>query len=139
MMDIFFQDPNEIPLPPQEVRIRDLTAEPWPDGRRVRVYLEVDPFQRRPSADMTITGQDGQEVAHAAIIESMTRKIEVTLHLRPAPAPGECTLAVTLFFTQALPEPAETNPASPAEAEIPTLPEPLVVDQRSIQFTIEPS
>ena len=42
-MDIFFQDPTDIPLPPEEVRIRELTAEPWPDGRRVRVYVELTP------------------------------------------------------------------------------------------------
>lgn len=137
MMDIFFQDPTEIPLPPQEVRIRELAAEAWPDGRRVRVYLEVDPFQKRPSADLTITAQDGLEVAHASLIESMTRKIELTLHLRSAPAPGEFTLTAVLFFTQPLPEPVEPSPDTPTESEIPTLPEPLVVDQRSIQFTVD--
>ena len=53
-MDIFFQDPTEVPLPPNEVRIRALRAETYPDGQRVRVYLEVDPSQQRPSADLAI-------------------------------------------------------------------------------------
>ena len=81
-MDIFFADPNEVPLPRDEVRIRELTADPWPDGRRVRVYLEVDPFQARPNADLVILDSRGRQVAHANIIESIDRKIEVTLHLR---------------------------------------------------------
>jgi hypothetical protein len=87
-MDIFFTDPTEVPLPPHEVRIRALTAEPWPDGRRVRVSLEVDPFQVRPNADLVIVDENGREVAHANVIESLERKIEVTLHLRPAPESG---------------------------------------------------
>ena len=39
-MDIFFQDPGAIPLPPDDVKIVELRAEPWPDNRRVKVYLE---------------------------------------------------------------------------------------------------
>ena len=66
-MDIFFQDPSEIPLPPEEVRIREVRAEPWPDGQRVRVYLEVDPFQQRPNADVKITDAAGEEEAQASI------------------------------------------------------------------------
>ncbi len=87
-MDIFFADPTEVPLPPDEVRIRVLNAEPWPDGRRVRVYLEVDPFQVRLNADLVIVDDHGREVAHANIIESLERKIEVTLHLRPVLGSG---------------------------------------------------
>ena len=58
-MDIFFRDPSEIPLPPDEVRIRVLHADPYPDGQRVRIHLEVDPFQRRPNADVRITNAPG--------------------------------------------------------------------------------
>lgn len=110
-MDIFFTDPTEAPLPPEEVRIRKLQADPWPDGRRVKVYLEVDPFQRRPSADLTITDRDGREVAGASVIESMNRKMEMNLHLRGA-GPGEFTLRAIVFYA-VLPSPDET--AGPTE------------------------
>jgi hypothetical protein len=132
-MDIFFQDPNEIPLPPQEVHIRDLQASAFPDGQRVRVTLEVDPFQKRPSAELVIHGAGGDLLAAASVIESMTRKIELTLHLRfagTAPAPGAVyTLSAVLYY-QAPPE----EPAAPGQA--PQLLPPQVVDEKTITFQI---
>ena len=100
-MDIFFTDPNETPLPPDQVRIRELRAEPSSDGQRVRVYLEVDPFQfdKRPNAELVITGAQGQEVASASVIGSMTRKMELTLHLRGIKGGGQFTLHATLFYS----------------------------------------
>jgi len=127
-MDIFFQDPDEIPLPPEEVRIRELRAEAWPDGQRVRVYLEVDPFQKRPSAELTLTGPDGAEAARASILETVSRQMELNLHLRPDAAPGEYTLDVTVYY-QKLPGPEQ--PDAP-------MPEPLIVDRGQVSFAIPP-
>ena len=83
-MDIFFQDPTAIPLPPDEVRVKDLRAAPWQDNRRVGIYLEVTPFQKRPNADITIHNPSGQVVATASIVETMITKMELTMHLRGA-------------------------------------------------------
>jgi hypothetical protein len=124
-MDIFFTDPSETPLPPGEVRIRKLQADPWPDGRRVKIYLEVDPFQRRPSADLTITDRDGREVAGASVIESMNRKMEMNLHLRDA-EPGEFTLQVVVFYAAV----QEPNEAAEAGGSI----ERTIVDTASVTF-----
>jgi len=109
-MDIFFQDPTEVPLPPDEVRIRALRAETYPDGQRVRVYLEVDPSQQRPSADLAIRDSAGNEVTNASIVESMYRKMELTMHLRH-PQPGETyTLSAVIFFVQQPPAGEEPDP-----------------------------
>lgn len=108
-MDIYFQDPSEVPLPPEEVRIRLLHAEPMADGRRIKVHLEVDPFQRRPSAELLIRTADGEERASTSIVESMTRKMEVTMHLRGAPPPGRYSLQAILFYSQAV-EPEGDQP-----------------------------
>lgn len=97
-MDIFFADPSEVPLPPEEVRIRNFRAEPWPDGRRVRIILEVDPSQKRPNADVMINNQQGKEVATASIIESIDRHIEVTMHLRESHPKGNYLAVAKLFF-----------------------------------------
>jgi hypothetical protein len=133
-MDIFFADPSEVPLPPGEVRIRALNVEPWPDGKRLRVYLEVDPFQKRPNADLTLIDQDGRELSSVSIIESMTRKMELVMHLR-GEAPGACTLQALLYYA-ALPQsvgPGETPAGDPA-------PEPkmerTVVDERQVTFEL---
>ena len=109
-MDIFFQDPTEVPLPPDEVRIRALRAETYPDGQRVRVYLEVDPSQQRPSADLAIRDSAGNEVTNASIVESMYRKMELTMHLR-RPQSGETyTLSAVIFFVQQPPAGEEPDP-----------------------------
>ena len=134
-MDIFFQDPNEIPLPPDEVRIRELQASAFPDGQRVRVILEVDPFQKRPSAELTIRDAGSNLLAAASVIESMTRKIELTLHLRfpgtssAATTPAAYTLSAVLFY-QAPPE----EPSAPGQT--PLLLPPKVVDEKTITFQI---
>jgi hypothetical protein len=97
-MDIFFADPSEVPLPPNEVRIRELRAEPWPDGRRVHIYLEVDPFQLRPNADLVIKNDQGDEVSQINIIESMDRKIEATMHLRVTSPSTQYKVFATLYY-----------------------------------------
>lgn len=126
-MDIFFQDPDEIPLPPEEVRIRQLRAEVWPDGRRVRVFLEVDPFQKRPSVELTIQDSDGQMLASASIIESMTRQIELTMHLRGEIQPGWVQLSAVLFYLAPPPEPGQAVEYEPKG-------KPEIIDQKQISF-----
>ena len=111
-MDIFFADPHEVPLPPEEVHIRELKAIPL-DERRVRVYLEVDPFQKRPNADLLIQDEQGNSLASASIIESMQRKMEITMHLRGAKPGSVCTLQARLFFAT-LPPPGE-GPDAPGD------------------------
>ncbi len=131
-MDIHFTDLSEVPLPPNEVRIRALRAEPWPDGRRVHIYMEVDPSQRRPSADLVITNEQGQEVAVASIIENIVRQIEVIMHLRHAQVGERYTLSATLFFA-AIPEPG-TNGDAEAK-ELPSI-QRKVVDVAQTSFVL---
>jgi hypothetical protein len=99
-MDIFFADPSEVPLPPEEVRIQVLKAEPWPDGQRVRVYIEIDPFQKRPSAEVEVKNQAGQTVASASIIETMDRRMEFNLHLREKESAGTYQLLTVLYYSE---------------------------------------
>ena len=97
-MEFFFNDPSEIRLPPDEVRIRDLQVQVLDEGRKVKVYLEVDPFQKRPSADLIITDPHGKPVSNVSIIESMLRKMELTMHLRGEPVSGQHTIEAILFY-----------------------------------------
>jgi len=130
-MDIFFRDPNEIPLPPEEVRLSALKAEPWPDGRRVRIYLEVDPFQKRPSADLIITNAAGDEVARANILETISRKMEINMHLREDKPGGEYNVQAVVYYQKL--SPVGEEPASQEQ------PEPLIVDRGQTSFTISPT
>ncbi len=133
-MEIFFRDPNEVPLPPEEVRIRELRADPFPDGQRVRVYLETEPFQKRPSADLVITDETGQEVAAVSIIESMLRKMELTMHLRRGKTTGKFTLHADLFYGR-LVEPESGKKPAQETGDYPL--ERTVVDQAEAVFEIQ--
>jgi hypothetical protein len=130
MMDIFFQDPTEIPLPPEEVRIRDLQAMPWPDGKRVKVYLEVEPFQKSPNAQVQIRDRLGEVVSEVSLIETITRKMEFNMHLRLNHPGGEFQISATLYYQQ-VPLAGENS-----EETSQTMPERKVVDHRQANFTI---
>jgi hypothetical protein len=81
-MEFFIADPNVERLPPDKTHILDLQAEPYPDGTRLRVSLELTPFQQRPSIELVLISPDGSRAATASIIEPMAWKLELTLHIR---------------------------------------------------------
>jgi hypothetical protein len=107
-MAFIYDDPSEIRLPPEEVRIRDLQIRVLDEGRKVKVYLEVDPFQKHPSADLTIIDPQGKPVSNVSIIESMVRKMELIMHLRGKPLSGKHTIEAVLFYGNLI-EPAESS------------------------------
>jgi hypothetical protein len=127
-MDIFFPDPNDPALPPEAVRLRNLRAEPWPDGRHVKVLLELTPFQKLPSAEIFLTGPGDQEAARTSILETISRKMELNLHLKPGSPSGDYTLHVTLYYQHL---PTAEQPDAP-------IPEPLIVDSGQYSFNIPP-
>ena len=127
-MDIFFQDPTEVPLPPEEVHIRDVSVKPYPDGRRVRVHIELDPFQKRPSLELVIVDAQDEQIAQAQVIETMSRRLEMTMHLRQSQPGDGYTLHVQLYYEET-PQAIEGEPAS-------EYPAPRVVDQRQVSFML---
>ncbi|MBE9523526.1 MAG: hypothetical protein IMY76_00400 [Chloroflexi bacterium] len=128
-MDIFFSDPNDVPLPPEDVHIRKFTAEPWPDKHRVRVYLEISPFQKRPSGEIVITDAAGRQVAVANFIETMVANMEINLHLRADDTLGAYTITAKLFYLQEIAEEEQ-------EKETLVRPEKIQVDQAIFDFEI---
>jgi hypothetical protein len=129
LMDINFTDLSEVPLPPGEVRIRDFRVEPYPDGKRVRVYLELTPFQVRPSGELFITDPLGNRVAVANIIETIDAKMELTMHLRTPDPQGTFTAWVIIFYTDSLDDITEGD-------QIVAAPERRVVDEQEVQFKV---
>jgi hypothetical protein len=96
-MDIFFPEDHLQRMTPEKTRITSLTAEPYPDGYRLRVNIEITPFQKRPHLEVALSDADGSEIASSSIIEPLTWKIEFTMHIR-----GELrnpyTLEAKLFY-----------------------------------------
>ncbi len=96
-MDFFFPEDNLTRAVPEETRINSLTAQPYPDGRRLRVNLEVTPFQKRPTIEVVLSDADGMEVTSTSIVEPLGWKLEFTMHIR-----GELnspyTLSARLYY-----------------------------------------
>ena len=131
-MDIYFQDPSDIPLPPDEVRIRELRAEPYPDGRRVRILLEITPFQKRPNCEIQVADMDGIVVASLSIIESIDAKMDFTVHLKTDDPTGEFSVSSELYYY----EDEDTEPEP--EGETHQLPSRInIVDRRQTTFVLE--
>lgn len=127
-MDIFFQDSNDVRLRPEEVRVREIQVMPLLDSNRVKVLVELTPFLKRPNLEITITTASGKEVAHASILETMLRKVEVIMHLRGSVPGSEYTLESTVYY-QDLPEPSDTPMDLP-------LPDPMIVDRQKVIFLL---
>jgi hypothetical protein len=127
-MDIFFNDPNVVRLPPEEVRLLDMQITPQPESGRVKIHLELTPFQKRPDISVCITSLTGKEAARTTILETMLTKLELTIHLR-GPEPGREYTAETTIYYQKLPQPSED------EVEI-QLPEPMIVHHQKTTFIL---
>ena len=82
---------------PEETSITQLSAQPYPDGYRLHVNMEITPFQIRPHIEVSLCDAAGEEVASTHIVEPMNWKLEFTMHVR-----GELnnpyTLSARLYF-----------------------------------------
>ena len=77
---------------------------------------------------MILTGPDGAEAARASILETISRQMELNLHLRPGSPAGEYTLDVIVYYQKL---PSQEQPEAP-------MPEPMVVDHGQFSFHIPP-
>lgn len=100
-MEFFIDDPDIQRLPPEEVRLLSIQVDPYPDKRRLKVHLEMTPFQQPPHLDIRLTTPQGDDAGSVSIIEPAAWKMEFTMHIRRA---GETTgtylLTASLFYPQ---------------------------------------
>jgi hypothetical protein len=99
----FITDPASIPVPREQVSIRSVSATPYPDGRRIRVEIEITPFSPsdRPNLEIAVHDPSGAEVGSLTVIETIQPTLGVTLHIKGADAPQGCyTLQASLYYEQ---------------------------------------
>ncbi|MCA1954260.1 MAG: hypothetical protein LDL12_03830 [Anaerolinea sp.] len=92
--------PVEGALPPEAVRILNLSAQPQTDGRRVRVRVSITPFEKDPSLECFVLDSAGEEVARVFIIETAMPDLLFTMHLRQAAQPTPYTLTARLYYEE---------------------------------------
>ena len=97
-MDFFFPEDNLQRMTPEETRITGLNAEPYPDGYRLRVNIEITPFQKRPHIEVLLSDADGHEVASTSIVEPMSWKLEFTMHIHDDELNNPYSLEARLFY-----------------------------------------
>jgi hypothetical protein len=104
-MDFFLPEDHLQRATPEETCITSLTAEPYPDGYRLRVNIEMTPFQQRPHLEVVLNDANNEEVASTNIVEPMGWKIEFTMHIR-----GELNNPYTLEARLFYPDGPSTEP-----------------------------
>ena len=82
----------------EDDRIENATVDPYPDGTRVRVMIVLTPFFEKPNLTLQITGPKGNTISESEVLELITRKTELTMHLRSKPDHGTHTLSVALYY-----------------------------------------
>jgi len=99
-MDIFFTNPDDVPLPPDKMEIRELSAVPFEDGKRVSVEFEITPFQQRPNLEITVFNQESRIVSSLSVVEAIENKMTFTLHLKEPKPTGHYQVAMELFYAE---------------------------------------
>jgi hypothetical protein len=94
---LFFQDQDELPRPPDKVRIVEVQARPLPDGRRVWVQVTLTPFVECPSFDVTLLRPDGTVERTLSVVNALERTTALTMHLGRADAAPEYVARVELL------------------------------------------
>ncbi len=87
--------------PPEKVRVEKVRSTPYPDGRRVKVAVELSPFREQPDLDIDILDTEGRAVAGVNVIGVMNFRMAFVLHLRGVEAPaGNYTVRVHLHYQE---------------------------------------
>lgn len=137
-MDINFFDPSDVPLPPDEIHIRELRVEPLPDHRRIRIFLELTPFQQKPNCEIKIFTPSGGEDASLSIIEAIDYKMQFTVHLKTKSSEGEYKVLLDVYYFEEQDVPQDSG--LDQEDIVHQLPERVnLVDQREVSFNFSAS
>ncbi len=98
LLDLNLVDPDHIPLPPEAVRFEGISIEPLADGRRLRLKIDLTPFQQRPNLLIEAKGPSGRDAGEVSVLEAMDARMELTFHLRGPEESGPYELHFQVFY-----------------------------------------
>jgi hypothetical protein len=87
---------------PADTRLLNLRAEPFANGKRVKVSLDITPFQQKPHLDVSLIDPAGKVLATTSIVEPVSWNLELNLHIRNSSTStnGGCRLSVILSYPE---------------------------------------
>jgi stress response protein SCP2 len=98
--DMFSGSPKTPPAQ-DDIKILSFDAEPYPDGRRVKVKLLLSSFLQGPNALINLSNQENQELATVNIVNIFSSENEITLHIPGnKKQPGKYTVDVEVFYVE---------------------------------------
>ncbi len=98
MDQIEFKNSNEVPQPPSNVELEEISAELYPDHKRLRVRISLTPFQKKPSAEVIVKDPEGHLVKSAHIVQITEPESEITIHLPQRIPAGTYQVFVRAFY-----------------------------------------
>ena len=94
---------NSSPSPPdqEKIKIKTFIAEPYPDGRRVKIKLLLSSFQTGPNAVIIISDQNNLQLASVNIVSIFSQENEITIHIPgEKKKPGSYTASAEVFYVE---------------------------------------
>ena len=90
--------PDQILPENQEANILDITAEPYPDKRRIKVIFRLSSLSSTPNGAITLANKENEVLVTANMVNIFNPENEITLHLPSKKnQPGEYTVTLVLF------------------------------------------
>lgn len=99
-MFLQIEDPSEVPLPPDDVRIKEVVFKPYPDRRRVRMLLKITPFQSPPNIAVVVEDAREREVSSLSIIGATEATMSLTIHIRDPETEPPITVTMTVGYEE---------------------------------------
>ncbi len=96
-----FSGSSKTPPAQDDIKILSFDAEPYPDGRRVKVRLLLSSFLQGPNALINLSNQENQELATVNIVNIFSSENEITLHVPGnKKQPGSYKVNVEVFYVE---------------------------------------
>jgi hypothetical protein len=81
-MEFLQMDPIVEKMLPADTRLLNIHAVPHSEGKRLKIGLDLTPFQQKPYIDLTLLDSSGKLVASTSIVEPVNWNLELNLHIR---------------------------------------------------------
>ncbi|MDX1662195.1 MAG: hypothetical protein R3272_00275 [Candidatus Promineifilaceae bacterium] len=95
----FFDDADDPRREPEEVRLRNLGLFVHEDRRRIALGFDITPFRERPSLEVQVTNERGEQAGSMTVIQAMESNFHLTLHLRDQDPTDLYQIDVVLYYS----------------------------------------